>query len=96
MLDPEKTNNLRKRLDAIKPGTNATVEYSEQEERSPEDIQKGINGWKALGYLIGKNLAFWGAQYFVLTKAHIAPFVWWESIIVFSGLTAVISQFKKV
>ena len=92
MVDPEKTNNLRRRLDAIKPVSNQEVE---PEEVNHEVAQKAKSGWVTLGVLIGKNTAFWGAQHLILTKAHIQPFLWWESIFVFAGITAVISQFKK-
>jgi len=92
MVDPEKTNNLRRRLDAIKPVSNDDVNH---DEANHEVAQKAKRGWTTLGVLIGKNTAFWGAQYLILAKAHIQPFLWWESIFVFAGITAVISQFKK-
>jgi hypothetical protein len=92
MVDPEKTNNLRRRLDAIKPVSN---EETIHEEDNHEVAQKAKTGWITLGVIIWKNAAFWGAQYLILNKAHIQPFLWWESIFVFAGITAVISQFKK-
>jgi len=92
MVDPEKTNNLRRRLDAIKPVSN---EEAIHEEVNHEVSQKAKSGWTTLGVIIGKNAAFWGAQHLILSKAHIQPFLWWESIFVFAGITAVISQFKK-
>ena len=93
MADEEKTQRLRERLEAIKPQTTPT---NFDEPVVETDEQRKIHkAWGNLGSFIGKNAAFWGAQYLVLSKAHIQPFQWWESVIVLAGIIAVISHFKK-
>lgn len=91
MADEEKTQRLRDRLEAIKPQSTINTN-DEPEVVEPRKVHKA---WGNLGSFIGKNAAFWGAQYLVLSKAHIQPFLWWESIIILAGIIAVISHFKK-
>jgi hypothetical protein len=91
MADDEKTRKLRERLDAIKPQSNINT----SEEEVTEEPRKVHRAWGQLGAFIGKNSAFWGAQYIILTKLNVPPFLWWESVIILAGIVAVISNFKK-
>jgi hypothetical protein len=92
MADDEKTRKLRERLDAIKPQSHIVTSEEEDVKEEPRTVSKA---WGKLGAFIGKNAAFWGAQYIILTKLHVSPFLWWESVIILAGIVAVISNFKK-
>jgi hypothetical protein len=98
MADDEKTRKLRERLDAIKPQSNIVTseEKPSDEHLKGNDEPRAVSkAWGKLGAFIGKNFAFWGAQYIVLSKLNVSPFLWWESVIILAGIIAVISNFKK-
>ena len=84
MIDIEKTDFLRKRLQKEKPGT-----------ESPSlDSSKGSNSLSFLLIVIARYFAFYGMQWLILTKMVTAPFSMLETIIIYFGIISIFANKK--
>ena len=86
-IDKTKTEFLRKKIQQMKE---EKVEEAEQ------------TGKKKLTDLLSTVLVvllrisfFFGAQYYVLAKLAVDPFTIWQSTVIYLGISAVVSLFKK-
>lgn len=86
MIDPIKTSQLRERLTEIREATEDTESTGEKKATSPGMF---------LFIVAARIAAFHFTQLFILEKANIVPFTWWQSLIIYFGLGATISLFKK-
>jgi hypothetical protein len=82
MIDFEKTNALRDRLNPLK---------ANEEGDSKAKTAEGIY---FLFIFSLKLLFFYLSQDIILEKMNIVPMLWWESIIVYFGIGAFVSIFK--
>ena len=84
MLDHAKTEILKERLNELR---------SSEEEKI--DAKKDQLPNMFLFILAARIVFFYFTQVFIMEKAGITPFTWWETPIIFFGLGAAISLFKK-
>jgi hypothetical protein len=86
MIDPVKTTQLRERLNEIR---------GVSEDNESVGVKKPTSPGMFL-FIIAARIAFFHfTQVFILEKAGIVPFAWWQSLVIFFGLGAAISLFKK-
>lgn len=86
MIDPIKTTQLREKLNELR---------GLPEDNESKDSEKVSSSGMFLFILAARIAFFHFTQLFILEKANIVPFTWWQSLIIFFGLGAAISLFKK-
>jgi hypothetical protein len=84
MIDKEKTDFLRKRLQQEKTGTESQL----------TDSAKGSNSLSFLLIVIARYFAFYGMQWLILTKMATAPFSMLETIIIYFGIISIFANKK--
>jgi hypothetical protein len=84
MIDFEKTNSLRDKLNPIK--TNKVDDDSKA---------KATGGFYFIFIFLLKLLFFHLSQDIILEKMNIIPMLWWQSGIVYFGTVSFVSIFKK-
>jgi hypothetical protein len=86
MIDKQKTEYLRQKIQQIKEDTN----ISSGEEKAPERT--------SLYYIILFTLryfAFFGSQYYILERTTYKPFGLWETLVIYVSFQTFISILKK-
>jgi hypothetical protein len=87
MIDKQKTEYLREKLQQIKENT--SIPTSEEKPQTTES---------ATYYLILfalRYFAFFGSQYYILERTAYKPFGLWESLVIYTSLQTFISIIKK-
>ncbi len=87
MIDKQKTEYLRQKLQQIKQDTSI-----------PTGEEKTPSAESATYYLILFTLryfAFFGSQYYILERTTYKPFGLWESLVIYTSLQTFISILKK-
>jgi hypothetical protein len=84
MIDAEKTNSLRKKINQLKEDTIDT--------RPPEKEQGFVYH---LSLFATRFFAVYGAHYYLMKKFGGVPFSIWESFVIFFGFLTLMSLFIK-
>ena len=84
MIDKEKTDFLRKRLQQEKTGTESQL----------TDSVKGSNSLSFLLIVIARYFAFYGAQWLILNKMAVTPFSMLETVIIYFGIISIFANKK--
>jgi hypothetical protein len=86
MIDKQKTDFLRQKIQQIKEDTSVST----SEEKAPERSMVYF-----LSLFIIRYFTFYGSQYFVLSRTTYKPFGLWESFVIFYAILTFISILKK-
>ena len=86
MIDKQKTDYLRQKIQQIKEDTSVST----SEEKAPERSTIYF-----LTLFILRYFAFYGSQYYVLIRTTYKPFGLWETFVILSTILTFISILKK-
>jgi hypothetical protein len=84
-IDEHKTEFLRKKIRQMKE--------EEQEDVAPKT--KVFDTIHTIIVVLLRVFAFFGTQYYILERTAIEPFTVWQSVVIYMGISAFISLFKK-
>lgn len=88
MIDKNKTDFLRKKIQEIKKEGSKEESKEKSKEKSKEQLQNLLTFF--LRYLV-----FHGAQSYVLSRTEYPPFSAWESLVILLALSNFLSVVKK-
>jgi hypothetical protein len=83
-VDEHKTEFLRKKIRQMK-----------EEEQVDVPKTKVLDTIHTLIVVLLRVFAFFGTQYYILERTAIEPFTVWQSVVIYMGISAFISLFKK-
>lgn len=83
MIDPVKTENLREKIKKI------------SEEASDDRVKRAEKTITNFFYLIARIAALHFSQLIIFNQFSMPSFRWWETIILYFGLSAITSLFRK-
>jgi len=83
-VDEHKTEFLRKKIRQMK-----------EEEQVDVPKTKVLDTIHTIIVVLLRVFAFFGTQYYILKRTAIEPFTVWQSVVIYMGISAFISLFKK-
>jgi hypothetical protein len=83
-VDERKTEFLRKKIQQMR---------EEEQEDAPKT--KVFDTVHTIIVVLLRVFAFFGTQYYILERTAIEPFTVWQSVVIYMGISAFVSLFKK-